>query len=398
MKNKFNAEFFTNNRSRLSKSLPNSLVVISANCMLQKSADEPYAFRQDSSFWYLTGISEPDLVLVINTAENQATLLLPEQNDYQKEWDGKLDMQLLGQISGISVFDYRSSLVSILKRAKSKSLQICQLNPAPERVEPYGFMSNPARRILEQEIKQIESKPKDIRLEMARVREIKQPAEIDAIRSAIDVTGEALAELKQDLEAYKTEKDFERALLIKFLEKGSDGHMFEPIVASGKNAAIIHYRQNDSEIKNNQLVLLDVGAKNGMYGADISRTWSAGTPTKRMKDVFDAVLEVHKQALSRYKPGIFLKEEQQRVNKDLAKQYKKLKIPEGQLPTGISHFLGVDTHDAGDYMAPLREGQILTVEPGIYLPDEGIGVRIEDNLLITKNGAEILSEKIDRNL
>ncbi len=398
MINSFNSKFFTKNRERLAGKLPDCLIVVTANCMMQKSADEPYQFRQDSSFWYLTGINEPDVVLVIDTKEGESTLLLPEQNQYQKEWDGEIDKIHLKKISGIDKFETRTNLEVILKRAKNAGLQICQLSPMPDRVEPYGFMSNPARKLLEQEINKIESKPKDVRLEMAKTRQIKQSEEIELIQKAIDITGESLDELKQNIQNYKNEAELQRDLLIKFLEKGSDGHMFDPIVASGKNSATIHYKQNNATIKKNELILMDVGAKTGMYGADISRTWSVGDPTKRQKDVFDAVLKVHKNSLSRYKPGMTLKEEQDNVNKDLSKEYKKLKISDRQLPNGISHFLGVDTHDAGDYRSPLEIGSVLTVEPGIYLPDEGIGVRIEDIVLITKNGAQILSSKIDQNL
>jgi Xaa-Pro aminopeptidase len=393
--NKFDKSFFNGNRLNLVNALPNSLLVVSANSMLQKSADIAFPFRQDSNFWYLTGILEPDLILLINTKSGKTTLFLPEKNSYQIEWDGELDKSELKQKSGIENFAYEKELTEYLRQAKNDKLQICYLAPLPKLVEPYGFYANPARQILETKIKIIEPNPKDIRLDLAKLRQIKQPIEIEAVRKAIEITNKSLNEIKSRLTEFKFESDVERELSIQFLQNGGDGHKFDPIIASGKNASIIHYKKNDSRIENNSLLLLDVGAKVGMFGADISRTWRVGKPSKRQNDVLKAVIDVQQKSIARIKPGVYLKEEQERVNKDLKKHFELLNIDFKPLPTGLSHFLGIDTHDAGDYSAPLTEGSIITIEPGIYLKAEGIGVRVEDNVLVTRNGSENLSAEID---
>ncbi len=396
--NGFKSSFFLGNRRRLCAVLPDSYILVPANSMLQSSADITFPFRQDSNFWYLTGIDEPDFVLAINTKSGESTVFVPKQNDYQKEWDGTVVEKALQKISGINTICERSNLSQNLEDAKAEGLEICYLKPLPEVVEPYGFYSNPARRVIEVEIQKVESAPTDIRLEIARLRQVKQQAEIREIQKAIDITGETLSVLKPKLRDFKTEKDLVRALSAGFFERGADGHGFEPIVASGKNAATIHYKSNSSKIQRDGLLLLDVGARVGYYSADISRTWAARQPSLRQKEVYGAVADIQKYAFSLLKPGIVLRDTHNKTDRYALKMKKKIKVNQDKIPHGVSHFLGIDPHDAGDYDLPLTENTILTVEPGIYLPDEGIGVRIEDVVRITKTGIEIMSKDIQRDL
>ncbi|MCA9346480.1 aminopeptidase P family protein [Candidatus Saccharibacteria bacterium] len=384
------------------RALPDSLILIPAHSNLQKSADEAFAFRQDSNFWYLTGINEPDLVLVIDSTSNKTTLLLPDQNDYQKEWDGSIDKTQLKSISGINEFDTLSELKRYIKQAKAKKTNICYLRSSPDRIEPYGFYANPARKMLETEIKKYIKKPKDVRPGLARLRMIKQPEEIEAIKRAIKITGETLNHLKNNLTKYSSESDIERQLTAGFYLNGADGHAFEPIVASGVNASTIHYRSNSSKLANDKLVLLDVGASSDMYASDISRVWSiSGEPSKRQKEVWNACLEIQKYAFSLLKSGVLLRDYQAKVEnfaQEIFKKHSFNSMIDKKFPHGISHFLGIDTHDAGVYDEPLQPNSIITVEPGIYLPEEGIGVRVEDDVLITETGIKILSESIPRAL
>lgn len=389
---------FQKNRERLSKKLENHILVIAAHAQMQYSADVPYPFRQDSNFWYLTGINEPDLVLVIDTQKSESVILLPEQNDYQKLWDGENKAAQFTKTSGISKFDTIESLTKLLKQAKSESKTIGYLAPLPEIVEPYGFYANPARRRIESIIKAVEADPTDIRAEIARLRQIKQPNEIISIRSAVAVTAQALADVKKTLSDCQTEKDIERALSRGFYMDGADGHAFEPIIASGKNAATLHYNNNDAVIEQNALLLMDVGATHGGYAADISRVWSVGTPPKRQFEVYETLLDIQQKALSILKPGITIKEFQDKVEKYSKKKQKEIGIVSAGIPHGVSHHLGFDVHDAGDYHTPLSANMVITVEPGIYLPDEGIGVRIEDDVLMTSTGIEVISAGIPKDL
>ncbi len=394
--NNFNSDFFAGNRQRLIQAVPNSLIVVAGHVSMQMSADTSYPFRQDSNFWYLTGINEPDCVLVVDTKKGKSILVIPELNDYQKEWDGDRDTSEIEKIAGIESIQSRSLLNGILSKAKKSGLQICYIKSAPERVEPYGFYSNPARRILENEIKIVELEPKDVRLEIARLRQIKQPVEIEMLQKAIDITGSTLAEVRSNLQKIKTEKELERAISSGFFAYGGDGHGYEPIVGSGINASILHYNKNTDVLRDNSLVLLDVGAIYNGYSADISRVWAVGEPTERQNEVYNAVCELQDRAFSMLGPGVNMREYQAEMEKITFKKLKELGIKLAHYPHGFSHFLGLDVHDAGDYEMPLRPGSVITVEPGIYLSAESIGVRIEDNILITENGIKNLSENIPK--
>lgn len=379
------------------QALPDSLIILSANASLQQSADLAFPFRQDSNFWYLTGINEPDLIIVIDTKKATTTLLLPEQNDYQIEWDGAIEVVSYQEKSGITSFESQATLKKILKEAKKAGLSMCSLQPAADRVEPYGFYANPARKQLYTLLKEYGvSEPGDIRLELARLRQIKQKPELEAIKTAIHATASTLKDIKMRLETFRTEKDLERAITAGFYASGADGHAYEPIVASGKNASIIHYNKNNQPLHSKQLVLLDVGAQVDWYAADISRSWAVGKPTKRQQEIWSAVIELQEEAFSRLKPGVLLREYQEEMETRAAKMLVRLGKSPRQFPHGFSHFLGLDVHDAGEYAAPLETGSVLTVEPGFYFPDEGIGVRVEDNILITENGHINLSAKIPK--
>lgn len=379
------------------QTLPDSLIILSANACLQQSADLAFPFRQDSSFWYLSGINEPDILLVIDTKKGTSTLLIAEQNDYQIEWDGAVETEGYQKISGITLFSSQNELKHLIEDAKKRGLTICSVRPAEERVEPYGFYANPARRLLYAQLETCGVKePKDIRLQLAQLRQIKQEPELRALQRAIDITGDVLSDVKAKLSRFKTEKDVERAITAGFYSAGGDGHAYEPIVASGKNASTIHYNKNNEALAKGHLLLLDVGAQSEGYAADISRAWAVGHPTKRQKEVYDAVCELQEQAFSLLKPGVYLKEYQEEMEKRAAKTIEKLGKSPRPFPHGFSHFLGLDVHDAGDYSSPLQPGTVLTVEPGFYFSDESIGVRVEDDILITKSGYINLSERIPK--
>lgn len=393
------------NRERLGKSLSGALIVIPANSALQKSADIPFPFEQDKNFWYLTGLNIADAVLTLDGESGKAALYLPDQNDYQKEWDGEINRETIEKASGISEIRFKADLKRLLKEAKKQGRNVGYLPPLPvypSKVEPYGFYANPARAELEKQILAAgykENELVDIRKDIARLRMVKRPEEITAIQKAIDATGQALASCKNKLSSFKTEKDLERWLIAQFYQHGADGEAFTSIIAGGKNAATIHYEENNAPLEENDLVLLDVGAKVDGYAADISRTWAiGGSPSKRQSELWDACLDIQAYALSQLKAGVIIREYQKDVENYALKVLKKLNcsMADKPFPHGFSHHLGLDVHDAGVYDEPLPEGAVITVEPGIYLPNEGIGMRVEDNILITKNGYKNLSENIPK--
>ena len=294
------------------------------------------------------------------------------------------------------------SLKEFTRYIKEKKKKIAYLPPPAKIIQPYGFYANPARKNLENKLVRsglVKSDLKDARREIARIRQVKEEVEIDCIKKAIEATKYGLMQAKSIINTAENEIDLERAAAAEFYGR-ADGHAYTPIVASGANAATIHHRDNYTPLKKNQLILFDTGAKYHGYASDVSRTYARGKPTKRMLEIYDAVSEIHEYALSILRPGISIKDFHDTVCEKYREFTAKLGVnfyPEG-FPHLVGHYLGLDIHDAGDYFTPLTPGCVLTVEPGIYLPDEGIGVRIEDDVLITKDGIENLTESIPKML
>jgi Xaa-Pro aminopeptidase len=390
----FSDSFFRGNRQSISELLDSNLIVLAANGMLQRSADTTFPFRQESNFWYLTGLNEPDYVLVINGTST--FLISPRRGEHRDQWDGTIDKKTLSGISGISdIEEYHEGWVRLDLLIK-KYKKIHTIAPAEAYLEHFGFYANPGRgHLLEALKKHRKAEIVDIRKALASMRQIKQGEEIKALQAAIDTTISTLQDIKKNINSYNFEYEVAADLAQGFIRRGAEGHAYQPIVASASHASTIHYISNNAAIKKNQFLLLDVGAEVSNYSADITRTIEVGSVSKRHKDIYEAVVSVKHYAENLLKPGILMKEYEQKVDEYMARQLKKLKLlndinDKRKLkkfyPHLTSHFLGLDTHDAADYFKELKPGMVLTVEPGIYLPDEGIGVRIEDDVLITENG------------
>lgn len=394
----FTTEFFTGNRQRLQAELDAQLIVLSANGVLQRSADTTFPFRQDSNFWYLTGVEEPDFVLVIDGAD--AFFIAPRRDAHRDQWDGTIDKRAIKALSGITDIVEHHEGWNRLDKLLKKYKKVYTIAPAETYLEHFGFYANPARGALLaalQKHKKLEVV--DIRKTLARMRQIKQPAELAAIQQAIDITAKALKRVQKKLSSYKNEREIVADLTHDFVHDGAAGHAYTPIVASGRNAATIHYIKNNQPINPAELLLLDVGAEVMGYSADITRTYAVSEPTKRQLEVFQAVMNVRAAAMELLKPGVDMKAYEQQVDKVMAGQLKKLGLIDDETdkkklkkyyPHLTSHFLGLDTHDAADYQRPLEPGMVLTVEPGIYVSEENIGIRIEDDILITEDGVKNL--------
>ncbi len=404
MKSHFTSKFFAGNRARLRKSCDESLIVITANGLLQRGADSAFSFAQDANFWYLTGIDEPDVVLVIDG--DQEYLILSSQSDYQKTFDGTAPQAELARRSGIKVaYDSQEGWEKLGARLKNTK-RVATVSPAPAYVDTYGMYTNPARAALVEKLKSHRQnlKIENVAPQLARQRMIKQPPEIAAIQAAIDITAASLKDAFRS--KYKHEYELEAEITAGFRRRGASGHAFEPIVAAGKRACTLHNVANDGAIGRGDLVVVDVGAEVEHYAADITRTVSFGRPSARQKAVYDAVLEAQKFAISLLKPGVEFKDYREQTDRFMGEKLRELgliktinaKNISKYYPHSISHFLGLNVHDAGDYGQPLQAGMVLTVEPGIYIPKEGIGVRIEDDVLLTEKGCEILSRKLPRRL
>lgn len=404
----FTSEFFKLNRDSLKKNLQSSIpIVVTANGMIQRGADSSYPFYQDANFWYLTGIDDPDITLVME--DDREFLIVPIREGTRVTFDGQINQEDLSEISGVKDIVNEVTGWKRLDSIVQNYGKLATLAPAPAFIEQYGMYANPARERLmdriKQHVKQVELE--DIRPVLANMRMIKQKPELEAIQGAIDITIKTLKDvLASPKDTYDYEYQMEADITRGFRFLGADGHSFDPIVAGGQRACTLHNTANSAPINKNELVVLDVGASFRGYAADITRVYASSAPSTRQKEVFEAVKAAQAYAISLLGPGVRLKAYEAKVVKFIGEQLKDLGLVNNlkessvreYFPHATSHFMGLNVHDVGNYQQPLKPGTVLTVEPGIYIKGEGIGVRIEDDVLITNNGVKVLSSDLPSKL
>ncbi|MCA9347842.1 aminopeptidase P family protein [Candidatus Saccharibacteria bacterium] len=406
MSDVFDVSFFAGNRQSLLRSTGAGLVALTANGVVQRSADTTFVFRQDSNFWYLTGVDEPNFLLVFTDAES--FLVSPKRSAHRDMWDGSIDMTAIKRTSGVDeIYEYHDGW-NKLDRLLKKYKKIHTITPVDAYIEDFGFYSNPAKvSFLASLAKHRRLETVDIRKPLARLRQVKQPCEIDALQRAIDITVKSLRAVKTGMPRYKYEAEIYADITRDFIKYGATGHAYTPIIGSGINAATIHYMKNNSRIGSTDLVLIDAGAEYMNYSADISRTYSLERPSPRQRDVYNAVMSVYNQAKELIRPGINMRQYERQVDEFMQKELVKLGLASDitdkkklkkYYPHLASHFLGLDTHDAADYEQALAPGCVVTLEPGIYIPEESMGIRIEDDILITDNGIKVLSGDLSTEL
>lgn len=410
MEMSFGSEFFAGNRERLRQLFTGTApIVITANGLLQQATDEPFHFRQDGNFWYLTGIDEPDLVLVMD--KGREYLIVPGRGASREAFDGALSFEELKKQSGIdTILDEKDGWKQLESRIK-KVQHVATLAANPAYVEALGMYTNPARATLIKRLKGVNKDLEllDLRQHLSRMRMVKQPLELKALQQAIDVTIDTLKEVARPstLSKYAFEYEVEADISRGFRRRGTSGHGFWPIIASGPRACVLHNMNNNAALASDELLTIDVGACYEHYNADITRTISlGGKPSRRQQAVHEAVQAAQDYAYSLLKPGVIPTEYEKQMEQFVGEKLRELglikSIEHDQVrryfPHATSHFLGIDVHDSGDYEHPLEPGVVLTVEPGIYIPEEGIGVRLEDDILITEDGCRNLSERLPREL
>ena len=395
----FKASFYKKNRKDLFKNAQADIVIISAAGLLQRSADTSYPFKQDTNFWYLTACNEPDFILVITS--NKHILIEPKRDKHRDLWEGSIKTVSIKTSSGVDEILSYTEGWNFIKQYGHGKIIATVLPPKPY-ISAHGLYTNPAHLQLHTKIKKLAPvKIINAQLHIARLRQFKTPQEINAIQTAITITQQSLQVIKESVTTYKNESDIQHRLTYEFLQRGSQGHAYDPIIATDKNATTIHYIANNHTLKDANMVLLDVGAEYDNYAADISRTYALNTPTERLSAVHAAVLNTQQQIIAYLEPGITMKELEQKTLDLFTEQIKSLGLSQSvrtYYPHAVSHHLGLDVHDPADYTQPLQPGMVITIEPGLYIPDENIGVRIEDDVLITDTGVQNLSEKVPHSL
>lgn len=401
----FSSDFFAGNRKRLRGLFTGTApIVVTANGLLQRGGDSTFPFAQDANFWYLTGLDEPDVVLVMD--KNREYLIVPPRDAGRTAFDGAVDAAGLSRRSGVAEVLEEDDGWRLLSGRLGRARHVATIAASPAYLERYGMYANPARSRLIKRLRDAnpDAELLDITMHLVRMRMVKQSPELQALQAAIDITAAAIKEVATPAKRrkYAFEYELEAELSRAFRRRGARGHAFEPIVAGGARACTLHNVANIEAFSADELVILDVGAEVEHYAADITRTIALGTPSRRQQAVYQAVLETQAFALRHLRPGAFLQTYEDKVMHFLGEKLQELGLitesghdsVRRYYPHATSHFLGLNVHDVGDYTLPLEPGNVLTVEPGIYIPEEGIGVRLEDDVLITADGAEVLSRNL----
>ncbi|MTI70515.1 MAG: aminopeptidase P family protein [Firmicutes bacterium] len=399
-----NKDFYINKRKKILDSVDdNSIVVLFSGKAPLRSADQNYRFTPNRNFYYLTGLERENFILLISKRKNKIkeTLFIEKPNKELEKWLGfKMRKDEANEISGIEDIKYVNSFNeffnSIVSKNDFKNLYLDLERRAFETkdTEAIKFSDKVVKRYPYLNINNLYN-------DLSLLRMIKSTEEIKEIQRAIAITKEGIKNLmknsKPGIKEYQLEAYFD--FTIKSL--GAKENAFNTIAASGKNATILHYEDNKGELKDNDLILFDLGVEHNYYCSDISRTFPVnGNFTKRQKDIYNLVLKAEIQTIKEAKPGLTLKELNEITKKILAEGCMKLGILNNEKEIskyyyhGVSHFLGLDTHDVGDYERKLEPGMVITVEPGLYIAEENIGIRIEDDILITEDGSKNLSENI----
>ncbi len=386
---------FIHNRSKLIESLPHgsTAVMIAGNAALSRNADTAYPFRQDSNVLYLSGIRRPRVVLLGDIVKNRWSLVVPELTHVEKIFDDSDGWEQIMELAGLDdCIDWRQA-ISLLKEHSAKGTIYYNF---PYKRQQHGLYTNPFQADVRARLKRAGISVEDVRSYTARLRMIKQDYEIDAITQAVRITESALSGYinKPRQLVGVTEQTVAAAITANFYTRGV-GHAYDPIVASAKNAAILHHYPDDTVIQSEGAVLFDVGAEYNDYAADISRTIDIGS-SNEMQRLIDDVSNVQRVLIQSITPGGSWKELQARATQELtlvANRHSSMKNQSINdiFPHAIGHFLGLDVHDVGDYTLPFQDGMVLTVEPGLYSKEYGIGVRIEDDIVVTKTGAKIIN-------
>lgn len=373
-----------------------SLLVLTAQTQLQRSNDQAYPFVQDAHFFYWTHISAPDWRLVIDTVNNQQWLIAPTVEAQHELFDGSLSLEDARRLSGIETVLTLAEGKALLHDLAKKFQTVHSLGDHPQ-AHHFNFVENPARQQLWRELSEIFQQVEDARPALSRIRAIKTADEIAHLRAAATLSVQGFLEVRDRLATVSHEYEIEAILSSAFRRTGAEGHAYDPIVAGGIHACTLHYAQNNDALPKSGFVLIDAAASVAGYAADITRTYAVGQLTKRQQAVHAAVETAHREIIALIRPGLRLADYQKQVDVIMQHALHSLGLYKTQadyrryFPHAISHGLGLDVHDSLGGYDRLLPGMVLTVEPGIYIPEESIGVRLEDDILVTADGHDNLT-------
>ncbi len=410
-----NNEIFIQNRKRFVANLSkNSIAIFNSNDELPLNGDALHKFKQNADLYWLTGIEQEDTMMIFfpdnPDAKYREVLVVVRPNEMKEKWDGhRLRINEAQNISGIETVVYLDALDAMLQPWIHLAENIYLNTNENDRkgnniaVRDYRYAKQMQDRYPLHNYKRSAPILKEL-------RSIKTAYEIEVMQKAMDITDITFRKLLQFIQPGVMEYEIHAEIIHSFLMQRATGEAYGSIIASGDNARVLHYVENNRECKDGDLILMDFGAEYGNYAADLTRTVPVnGKFTRRQKTVYKACLHLHKYAAGILKPGISIVDYTEKIGDEATIIFQKIGLlkrsdiknenPNDRayrkyLYHGISHHLGIDVHDLGTRTAPIKAGMVFTIEPGIYIEEEKMGVRIENNFWITKNGNKDLMKNI----
>ena len=410
-----NPEIFIQNRKRFTDRMDkNAIAIFNSNDELPANGDTLHKFKQNADLLWLTGIEQEDTMLILfpnnPDPKYREVLVLVRPNELREKWNGHLwrkDEAIA--LSGITAIVWLDSLDALLQPWIHLADTIYLNSNENDRkanlvpVRDYRYAEMMKQRYPLHNYKRSAKILKDLRA-------IKTAMEIEVVQKAIDITDTAFRRLLQFIKPGVMEYEIEAEILHSFLTQRATGQAYSSIIASGDRARTLHYIENSRECKEGELILMDFGAEYGNYCADLTRTVPvSGKFTRRQKNVYNTCLHLHRYAASILKPGISIIDYTEKVGDEASVIFQKIGLlkksdiknedPDNRayrkyLYHGISHHLGIDVHDLGTRTSPAKAGMLFTIEPGIYIEEEKMGIRIENNFWITRNGNKDLMKNI----
>ena len=400
-------ELYISNRKNFSKNLkPGSFAVFTSNDIMPTNADGSMGFKQNSDILYLSGIDQEDTMLIIypDAKENKfkEILFIKETSDLIAIWEGaKFTKEQAKEISGIETIYWTHEFEKMLKMFvyQAEYIYLNQNEHARRYIDTETQENRLAKWFKEKYALHKFERSAPI---LFNIRSVKNEIEVELIKKACSITEKGFRRLLNFIKPGVFEYEIEAELIHEFLINRSKGFAYGPIIAAGKNSCVLHYVENNKKCNDGDIILLDVAAEYGNYASDLTRVVPVnGKFSPRQKEVYNSVLYVMKEAIKMLVPGTTFEKYNHAVGELMTEELLKLKLitkeeVAKQNPAwpaykkyfmhGTSHFLGLDVHDVGFFYEPMQEGNVFTCEPGIYIPEENIGIRLENNILITANG------------